>query len=322
MVKHIPLFLLVALLLIPMGAHAEEMVINRILVKINDTIITEYDLNEEMTPILKQLKGRTLSEQEKAQLTAFRRKTLQEMVNDELVQQEANRLGIQIDDERVNQEITRVREDQGFSEEEFEAKIKEDGLDMDDFRERMRKIVKKQELIGYMVNRKVLVTDTEIQEEYNAHIDDYTLDKMVDLAIISLPSNISALEVKKRIVDGDLTFADAVAKYSVGPGLDNGGSLGEVAVEDLSDAWRSAINGLEEGEISDPFLINGKESLLMPRKIMDDRVVPLEEVRDGIYKRLRQKKRETIFDEYFEQLKAGAVIVYMDKDLMPDGGER
>jgi peptidyl-prolyl cis-trans isomerase SurA len=49
-------------------------------------------------------------------------------------------------------------------------------------------------------------------------------------------------------------------------------------------------------------------------------MVPLKDVRDDIYKELMQKKRETIFTDYFDKLKQSAVIIYMDDSLKPDNG--
>lgn len=320
MVKYCSLFLVVMLVLLTSPAMAEDVVINRILVKINDTIITEYDLNQELKPVLKQIKGKELNAQEQAQFDAFRIKTLESMVNDILVQQEIARFDIQVTDEVIDKEMTRMKEDRGMDDEAFAAQVAEDGLTMEEFRSKLKKIIQKQELIGYMVNQKVLVTDSEIQADYDAHIDDYTLEKMVNLAMILLPTNIGAAEVKKRIEDGEMTFAEAAAEYSIGPDSDTGGVIGEVAYADMSKDWTNAIDGLKAGQVSEPFVINGNEALLSPVAIMDNRVVPLEDVKDSIYRRLMKEKRVTVFDEYFEKLKQSAVIIYMDKTLMPENG--
>ena len=143
---------------------------------------------------------------------------------------------------------------------------------------------------------------------------------MVDLAIILLPSDISAIEVKKRIEDEEYTFAQAAEKYSVGPGKEQGGSIGEVTWSDLAEDWKESITGVDIGGVSTPLTVQGKEALLSPVKIVEDRLVPLEEVRDTIFERLMQEKRETNFAEYFEKLKQSAVIVYMDGFGEPENG--
>lgn len=299
-------------LLVPALGMAKEVVYDRILVKINDSIITQYDLDEEMKPIFEKIKDRMLTAKEKEQLANLRKQTLDRMVNDALMDQEIKKYGIEISDAVVDEELKRVQNEQGMSEEAFVERIKNDGETMESFRKKVKSLIEKQELLGYMVHSKVLVTDSEIQEEYENRRDDYQLEKLVDLAIIMLPPDVAALEVKTRIEDGELTFAEAAAKYSVGPGKDKGGSIGEVEWSDLADDWRDSIEGVAQGGVSSPITVQGKESLLSPVKIVEDRLVPLDEVRDSIFEKLMEAKREKVFDEYFKKLKEKSVIVYMD----------
>ncbi len=316
------LYLLVgAILLMPISSvRAEDVVYDRILVKINDNIITQYDLNGKMKPILAKVKGRQLSETEKKQIEKLRKQTLEQMVSDALLEQEIIRYGIVISEETIDKEIKGVKEQRNLSDEEFDEMLKRDGLTLEEFRGMLTKMFQKQELLGYMVHSKVLVTDTEIQKNYEERREDYVLDKMVDLAIILLPSDISAVEIKKRIDDGEYTFAQAAEKYSVGPGKEQGGSIGEVTWGDLADDWREALVGVGIGGVSEPLSVQGKEALLSPVKMIEDRIVPLEEVRDAIFDRLMQEKREVNFAEYFEKLKQSAVIIYMDGFGEPENG--
>jgi len=245
-------------------------------------------------------------------LDELRQQTLEKMINDKLLAQEINKYGIEIPEKAVDDEITKIKEERGLDDEQFVEMVKQDGLTVDEFRARLKSIYEKQELLGYMVHSKVLVTDTEIQKDYEEHHDDYLLEKMVELAIILLPSDISAVEVKKRIEDGEMTFAEAAEKFSVGPGKDKGGSIGEMNWSDLADDWKRSIDGVKPGGVGSPIEVQGKEALLSPVRIDEDRLVPLDEVRDDISDRLMQKKRDTIFKEYFDKLKQSSVIVYMD----------
>lgn len=301
------------LLFVPSLCFAEATVYNDILVKINEEIITQYDLEEEMKPILAQIGNRVLSPAEQEQLKGLWRQTLDKMVNDLLMSQEIKRYKISVSDAVIDDEVRRVKEQRGLTDEQFVEMVKKDGLTVEEFRSRLKGVIEKQELLGYMVHSKVLVTDTEIQQEYEARRDDYLLEKMVELSIILLPSDISAIEVKKRIEDGEFTFVEAVEKYSVGPGKDKGGSIGEVDWQDLADDWKASIEGVPVGGVGSPIIVQEKEALLSPAKVIEDRLVPLEEVRDSIFENLMQKKREKIFDEYFEKLKQRSVIVYMKK---------
>ncbi|WP_316900742.1 SurA N-terminal domain-containing protein [Pseudodesulfovibrio indicus] len=320
MVKVLSLLMGAMLMIWPAVSQANDTVINRILVKINDSIITQYDLDEEMKPVLDKIGDRQLSAKEQQQLEELRKQALENLVNDILIQQEVNRFGIDVTDEVMDKEIERVRKERELTLDEFEQAVKDDGLTMEEFRTRLKGILEKQELIGHMVNSKVLVTDTEIQDEYEARKGDYSMDKMVELAIILLPPEKSAVEVRDEIESGDVTFAEAVTKYSVGPGKEQGGSIGELSWNDLAQEWKDSLQGVKQGGVGQPLTIQGREALLSPMKIDEDKMVPLEEVRDGIYDDLMQKKRETVFTEYFEKLKRSSVIVYMDDSLKPDNG--
>ena len=217
--------LIVALLAIPSGhAWAQGQVINRILVKINNKIITQYDLDEKLGPILDKIKDRQLSVAEEQQFAALRKRIVGDMVNDVLIQQEVEKYGIVISDEDVSKEIDRIKQERGLDEEGFEAAVIQDGLTVESFRDSLKKMMEKQDIISHMINKKVLVTDSEIATEYEARKNEYTLDKMVEVALLLLPADISAVEVKTRIADGEMTFAEAVAKFSVGPAVESGGS--------------------------------------------------------------------------------------------------
>lgn len=312
MLRQLIVFFSALFLLLPAFAQAEEFVYDRILVKINDDIITQYDLNEEMKPILEKIGDRSLNDAEKAQLEKMRKQVLERMVNDRLMQQEIKRFEINVSDDRVDQEIERLKSERNMTDEEFAATIEKDGMTMPQFRTKLKGLIEKQELLNIMVRSKVVVTDSEIQAEYEKNRDNYAMDKTVTLAIIILPSDVSAEEVKKRIGDGELTFAEAAEKYTIGPGKDKGGAIGEVVWNDLADEWQEALEGLPEGAVSSPIEVQGNDALLSPVKIADDRLVPLDDVRDEIFKRLMEAKRETLFEQYFDKLKQSSVIVYMN----------
>jgi len=319
-VKVVSLLMGAMLLICPVTAQAKDEIVDRILVKVNDSIVTQYDLDQEMRPIYAQIKDRTLSAQEQAQVREMRKKAVDNLVNDILIQQEVNRFSINVSEEDMDKEIERVRNERGLSLEEFENVVAKDGMTLDEFRVHLKKLLEKQELIGHMVTSKVVVTDSEVQDEYDSRKDDYSLGKMVELAIILLPDDVSPVEVRERITSGEITFAEAVAKYSVGPGKDSGGSIGELSWEDLADEWQEALEGVSQGGVSTPLTIQGHQALLSPVKLNEDRMVPLEDVRDNIFRDLMQKKRETLFTDYFEKLKKSAVIIYMDDSLKPDNG--
>jgi peptidyl-prolyl cis-trans isomerase SurA len=114
-------------------------------------------------------------------------------------------------------------------------------------------------------------------------------------------------ELRDRIVSGELSFADAVERYSVGPKADEGTMAG-VRWRDLAEPWREALRDLGAGDLSQPVLIQERWVVLklLDRKdeVRQDQETVDEEVRAAI---LRPKLEER-FKEYMNGLRAKAVI--------------
>lgn len=98
------------LLVFPLGATANDAVYDRILVKINEDIITQYDLDEAMQPVLKQIGDRELSAAQQEQVDVLRKQALEKLVNDTLIAQEIERYGIEISSDAIDKEIEALKE--------------------------------------------------------------------------------------------------------------------------------------------------------------------------------------------------------------------
>lgn len=61
-----------------------------------------------------------------------------------------------------------------------------------------------------------------------------------------------ALQIKKDIKNGDITFEDAARKYSLCPSGQNGGDLGFFNRRQMVQQFSDAAFDLKIGEISDP----------------------------------------------------------------------
>lgn len=305
------------LLIFVSSAMAEEYVFDRILVKVNDGIITESDLQMKLKDIKKKAEeqGKEISPEAMKQI---RSKILEKMVEDLLLDLEAQSYGITVDDEDIDEEIAYIKSKQNLSDDDLLELLSQDGLTIADFREQLRDTIKKNRIVNHMVHNKVLVTDTELKKEYEENIDKYSTGEMVDISVIVLPADVASEEVLKRIGDGEMTFAEAADQYSIGPGAGDGGKVNDVMREALAKEWQDALKGLETGEMTEPTLIGGKETIILLRKVKPGKVTPFKEVKDKLLKRMMGERRREIFEEYFEELHEKAVITYMDSNK---GGE-
>nr|WP_277752588.1 SurA N-terminal domain-containing protein [Pseudodesulfovibrio senegalensis] len=305
-------FLIFCVLLVSsLPAMADEYVANRIIVSVNDQIITEYDLNERMQIVMSRYK-QAGQEPGRGELEAIRKKLLDSMIQEMLFAQEVEKYGITVDEDAVQAEVDRLKERSNLDDAAFKEQLAREGLDMNALQEQIRSNMKKQRLLGGMVSRKVLVTDSETREAYEARKQEYFTGGGVHLAIIMVPDNVSADEVMRKINDGELSFEEAVLQYSDGPGVESGGDIGEMSWSSLDDDWRAALRGMEVDDIKGPVEINGAPVIIRLLGNSKGTYVPFEEVKDSIYTELLKEKREKVYDEYLKGLKEKAVIRYMD----------
>lgn len=284
---------------------------NRILVKVNDDIITEFDLDEKVEVVIKRFKSQGKSVGA-AELGEIKKKLLDNMVQELLMQQELDRFGVTASEEDVQKEVERMQAEYKLDSEAFKAQVEKEGMTYEEFLGRVKSNLERQRLMGAMVHSKVLVTDTEVHEAYEERKEEFSLGGGLHLAVIMLPSTVSPDEVAKKLEDGDLTFEQAAQEYSIGPGSDAGGDIGDVSWKDLDEEWRTSLQGMEPGDMKGPVVIQETNTFIKLIDKNEGNYIPFEEVKDQIYTELLQSKREKTFNEYFETLQEKAVIRYMN----------
>ena len=222
--------------------------------------------------------------------------------------QEVKKYGVTVSEAEIENELGATITRSKLSREDFIQQIKLEGMSLEEFKKRIGKDILKHRLLGAMVKRKVVVSEEEVREYYDAHTQDYVQDKKVELSVILAPSVASAQDIRDRIEKGEVGFADAAGLYSQGPGADQGGSLGEVAWADIDSAWRDALAGVEDGGVSQPFEFRGFGALLMLDAVSGGGAKPFEEVADEIRNMLHQKQMQERFKQYMAELRDNALV--------------
>ena len=163
-------FLIAVLLMgaVTTGAVAET-IVDRIVAVANGEIITLFDLDERLKPMLARFEGKPMGEAEQRAVRELRGQVLDAMVDDILINQEAERLGVEVSDVEVENQIKQVRQQNGLTPEQFKDQLLLEGMTREMYARKLREDILKHRIIGFMVKRKVVITDEEIEAYYNAH---------------------------------------------------------------------------------------------------------------------------------------------------------
>lgn len=301
------LFLVVSVCLCGSVVHAET-VLNKIVAFVNGEIITQFDLEQAVGPDLMRSGLSRNNPAHQDQVAALEKRMLDTLITDQLFLQEAEKYKVEVKDSEVENEVRKMAQRNNMTLEQAKEQMRADGVSFDAFKETIRRSILRSRLISFMVSRKVVVTKEDIQAYYDEHKSEYSSDRKVTVKMLIFAPDADTGKVLSLLHDDKLAFEDAVKMYSVGPAKDNGGLLGDLSWIDLSEAWRSAIEPLAEGQISEMLEQDGRKILLKLDKKISGDVLPLDKVADTIESTLRKPMMEARFEEYSSKLREKAVI--------------
>lgn len=307
------------LLCLPGSALATQ-VVDKIVAQVNGEVITLFELNERVRIYVTQVEKKTFNPGDPA-VKQLQERILRTMIDDILIRQEAIRLKANVSDTEVEARIREIREKGGLSEEQFTQQLRLEGMTRKQFAEAIKKDTLKKNLLGYMVQRKVVVGEEEVRAYYDKNKSNLGLSAVSSgkgqrIGLIMLNKMDEAKALRQRIASGQISFADAARKFSTGPGAESGGDLGKVELKDLAPELRQALEKIQPGGVSEPVLLDGKPVLLTmgpeeapaAPKVEAGGAPSFESVKEEIRELLYREKLEKQFADYMEKLRSKSVI--------------
>ncbi|OLN27405.1 Survival protein SurA precursor (Peptidyl-prolyl cis-trans isomerase SurA) [Desulfovibrio sp. DV] len=326
---HLPKFLCALALLAALAAPAAPAkaaeLVDRVVAVVNGKLITLFDVNSQVVELVARTQGVTLKPGD-PRGDELRRQVLDSMITDLLIEQEAAKLKVNVSETEIDSQIDDLKKKNSLTQQQLVAELAKEGMTLKQFREKMHNDSIKKRLLGFMVHRKVLVTDDEIRDYYEKNKGSLSTAKSVlgpktsgGLGFIMVPSKKQAEELRDKINSGAMTFADAAKKFSIGPGRDQGGDLGDVQAKDLAAPLRDALTAAPAGQVSQPVMLDGKAVLLMQRSAQAAPAKPAapvaasagtsyEAAKEQIQELLYKQKFDKLFQEYVDNLRSKAVI--------------
>lgn len=280
-----------------------------IVATINSEMITALQLEKNVRLALL-AKGVDPNKVNSGELKDIKKSVLDDLVKESILIQEAKNQNINISDKDVENEIQNSINKAGITKEAFYADLAKQGYDEKFYKDKVKKSLLTQTLINRNVLRKIIVTNDEILEFYLANGGQIT--GKANVALLVYPNGEQMDTYSEKLLDNPRRFEDIAKTISVGPSADKGGVLGEMAVSDLAVPVQSAIQGLDAGEVSKVFSLNGAYAQVKVlskttssdnlAEIIDPAVVA--KIRDG----LRMQRVGNKIEEYITGLEKKAIV--------------
>lgn len=243
----------------PANRNAKTEVVNRIVVVVNDDVITQKELDERLSSVERRLaaQGTALPNREE-----LKKQLLERMIVDRAQLQLAKENGMRVDDIMLDRSIQRIAEQNKMTVQVFRNQIEKEGTSFAAFREEIRDDIMMQRIREREVDSKIQVSDLEIDNYLAAEEKTPNSQQELNLAqiLVRIPENASpeqiakqqarAAEVLKKIRAGE-DFAKLAATYSDAPEALKGGDIGWREQDRLPQLFVDAISKIKVGEVSE-----------------------------------------------------------------------
>ncbi|NUN15537.1 MAG: peptidylprolyl isomerase [Myxococcales bacterium] len=284
---------------------------DRIAALVGDDIITLHEVDKAATSpgALEPIDGANMAE--------IRQKTLEALIDNLLVLGQAKELGIEATDAEIDDYVTRVKAQNGLSQEQLEENIARLGMTLPEYRELTRKELVRSRTLSVKVRSRINITATDVQRVLDAEFGGGTEQDEVRASILlrRVPPNATMTEINdiRRYIEwirsqadaAPERFADLARKYSEHDATRlDGGDIGYISQGLLADeALESTLFRTPVGKISNVIATPLGFQIVY---VTDKRKTPVkdpEALRDSIYDRLFTEARAKVYETWVKELR-------------------
>ncbi|MEI7841794.1 MAG: peptidylprolyl isomerase [Gallionellaceae bacterium] len=262
--KSVQRFLWLLLALCPFAQAAESSKqltpFNQILVVVNEDVITRQELEARLVIVANQLKkqGTALPDAD-----VLEKQILERMIGDLLQQQFAKETGLRIDDVQLDKALNRIAQQNKITSlTAFRAKLEQDGINYNKFREEIRAEILAARLREREVDSKLMISDNEIENYLKNQAKQVGKGEELNLAhiMVVVPEQASAEKIQtyKTRAEQALAklragapFAQVAAGFSDAQDALQGGQLGWKAADRLPPLFAEPLVKLKPGEMTE-----------------------------------------------------------------------
>jgi peptidyl-prolyl cis-trans isomerase SurA len=303
-----------------LGDAADTETVDRIVAIVNDDIIRLRELQSALAPVAEKIRQSGYAKAEvRSMINQKRKELLNLLINQTLADQVIESEGIDVSEQEVDAAIERVKSINYYTDEALRRSLRQSGMDMETYREEIRRQILQSKLVNRKVKSSIVITDEDIEEYYAAHPQKYKGQPKYHLRNIFMPCSEDAdrettQRVRQRMrealaeLNQGASFSQVAMRYSEGSNAKEGGELGAFTLDELQKSIRPVIEGLNPGETS-PVIRTGQGfQIFHLTEIVKPKDKPLEKVSGEIRKRLYDQAVDRKFQEWIERLRKDAHI--------------
>ena len=270
---------------------------------------------------------------------------LDQLINNEILYQRAQALNLVATDAEVEDKYTESKSP--FTEDEFQKKLQENGLTVDDLKKEIHRELSIDKLLNREVVAKISVTDDDVasyyaknQAQFSAtepqfHVAQILVTPHPDPGIHNRKNDdANTPEQAKKKVDmleaqlaAGTDFTQLAMDYSEDANGTNGGDLGFIPQSSLNQtdqALKQAVLSLQQGQVSKPILLKDGYHIikLLAREPAGQQQLSDPQVQQNIRATLKNRKEQLLRSAYLMSARDQARVTnYLAREILESAGK-
>ena len=299
------------------SVHA--LMIDRIVARVNDEVITLSELHEEGLPLFERLRE-TYSGQELArQVRQAERDFLEQLILKRLQLQYANQIGLTAAESDITAALKDVLARNNLTQEQLVGLLTKEGFSLQDYKDRLREQIILARLMNQAVRSRVSIDARDIEAYYQAHVGEFNRPDEVKVQhiffrldpTVAQPDSAAVHDRARQVLDearNGSDFGGLARRHSEDATAQLGGDLGIIRRGQALPEFEEVIFTLREGEISDVIRTPNGLHIVKVEAVASGESRSLAEVKAEIERRLVHTKMEKRFEEWASELRDRAFI--------------
>ena len=315
------LLAVVASLGIPAAAQEKGKIVEEVVARVNNEVITRGDLDRarsQMSDELRQECAKCTPAEVSARMGDGEKNLLRDLIDNSLMVQRAKDLDINVETDLVKRLDDIRQQNKLASMEDLEKRVEESGLDYQDFKNNIRNQLLQQEVIRREVGSKIIPDHSEALKYYEDHKQDFVLPETVVLREIFVSTqgkpqtDVPGLQKKAegllQRVKGGEDFGELAKRFSDGSTAKQGGELGTFEKGQLAPNLEAAVFKLNRQQVTGILPTKEGFEILQVMEHYAAGLQPEEKVDSQIVGRLYDDKIRTGLRDYLATLRRDSYV--------------
>lgn len=294
--------------------------IDEVIVRVNAGVIMRSAYESALREYLEELKKKYSGEELEKQFNELKPRILDDLINTQLLAQRAKDLSINVDAQVSQQLLRLMKENNCDSDKCLEQKMREAGLDVEEFKRILTDNFSTRAVLGQEVYSKIFraLTEKEKREFYEKNKQQlYTEPGEVKLSNIFIAfgkDQDQALARAKEIVvqarAGAVDFKTLAQKYTESEPGQKDPSLGAFKIPELKPEVKAVVENAKAGEVTDPIKLEAGFSIFHVDERKESNQLPFddERVQNHVGNALVEQHGSEEVDAYLTKLRNDAFI--------------